>query len=226
MDQHVRDDLSAYLDGALPPAERAVVQAHLDACPACRAAHAELRATARVIAAMPLLKPARRLVPALGPRFAWLRPMRSLSAVLAGAFLFVFMASATLDTGWRMGGGRTSGPGVGTAAQPAGQDARARATFPPSGLTQPAATDTRGRIAPAAAPSPERALREAARPGVLTSPAPTGGQGERTDSALGAEAPRAAPEPLRIGPTPWLWLGLAVLSGILALVAHRRLRAR
>lgn len=214
MDRHVRDDLSAYLDGALPPAERAVVQAHLDACPACRAAHAELRATARVIAAMPLPKPARRLVPALGPRFAWLRPMRSLSAVLAGAFLFVFMASATLDTGWRMGGGRTSGPGVGTAAQPAGLP------------VQPAATDTRGRIAPAAAPSPERALREAARPGVLTSPAPTGGQGERTDSALGAEAPRAAPEPLRIGPTPWLWLGLAVLSGILALVAHRRLRAR
>ncbi|MBA3375228.1 MAG: zf-HC2 domain-containing protein, partial [Actinobacteria bacterium] len=68
---HVRDDLSAYLDGALASAERAVVDAHLAGCATCRGAAAELRLTARLIAAVPLPLPSRRLVPALAPRFAW-----------------------------------------------------------------------------------------------------------------------------------------------------------
>jgi len=195
MEQHVRDDLSAYLDG----------------CAACRAAAAELTATARVIAAMPLPAPSRRLVPSVAPRFAWLRPMRSLSAVVSGVFILVFMASATLDTGWRMGGGRAgTGGAATTAAQPARQGA-------PAGQ----ATDSAGRLAPAVLTSPNAATQEAARSPGFAGPAATAGA--RADSAPAADSARS-PEPLRIGPSPWLWLGLALLSGMLAFAAHRRLR--
>lgn len=218
MDQHVRDDLSAYLDDALAPAERAAVAAHLSGCALCRGAAAELRATAQLIAALPLPVPSRRLVPALAPRYAWLRPLRSLSAVLAGAFIFLFIASATLENpGWGMGGGspaRTSGGATlnAPAAAPAGQPAPAAG---PTGAVRNALV----------APSPG-SVESAARAQPTMSP------GVRQDSARGAptgdaaEAERAAPEPLRIGPTPWLWLALAVLSAALAVAAHRRLRAR
>lgn len=214
MEQHVRDDLSAYLDGALSTAERAVVQGHLDGCGACRAAFAELRATARVIAVLPLPAPSRRLVPSLAPRLAWLRPLRSLSAVLSGVFVLVFMASATLDTGWRMGGGRA---GTGGAATTAAGPARELA---------PAvqATDSSGRLQPATAPSPNAASQGAARSPGFAGPAATAGA--RADSAPAADTQRVSAEPLRIGPSPWLWLGLALLSGMLALAAHRRSRTR
>ena len=212
MEQHVRDDLSAYLDGALSPAERALVQGHLDGCSACRAAAAELAETARLIAALPLPAPSRRLVPSLAPRFAWLRPMRSLSAVLSGVFILVFMASATLDTGWRMGGGRA---GVGGSATTAAGPAR---DLGPAGR----ATDGAGRLQPAIATSPNAAAQEAARSPGFAGPAATAGA--RADSPPAADTARASAEPLRIGPSPWLWLALALLSGMLAFVAHRRLR--
>lgn len=211
MEQHVRDALSAYLDGELEPAERALVQGHLDGCAACRAAAAELAATARLIAALPLPAPSRRLIPTLAPRFAWLRPMRSISAVLSGVFILVFMASATLDTGWRMGGGRAGGAAT-TAAQPARQGA-------PAGQ----ATDSAGRLAPAVLASPNAKAQEAARSPGFAGPAASAGA--RADSAPAAVTARS-PEPLRIGPSPWLWLALALLSGMLAFAAHRRLRAR
>lgn len=216
MEQHVRDDLSAYLDGALPPAERALVQGHLDGCAACRTAVAELTATARVIAALPLAAPSRRLVPSLAPRLAWLRPARSLSAVLSGMFILVFMASATLDTGWRMGGGRA---GVGGTATTAARAQPARELGP---VLQ--ATDSVGRSQPAAASSPNAAAQEAVRSPGFGGPAASGGV--RADAARAADAAPASAQPLRIGPSPWLWLGLALLSGMLALAAHRRSRAR
>lgn len=193
MEQHVRDDLSAYLDGELAPAERALVQGHLDGCAACRAAAAEIAVTVRVIAALPPPAPPRRLVPSLTPRFAWFRPVRSLSAVLSGVFILVFMASATLDTGWRMGGGKAGGAAT-TAAQPARQ------------LGAPAA-------------------QEAVRSPAIAAPAASATAAARVEAAPAVDTGGRTLEPLRIGPTPWLWLGLALLSGMLALVAHRRLRA-
>lgn len=219
MDQHVRADLSAYLDGALAPTERAAVAAHLSGCALCRSAAAELRATAQLIAALPLPVPSRRLVPALAPRYAWLRPLRSLSAVLAGAFILLFIASATLENpGWGMGGG--------SPARTTSLATRNAPAAAPAGQPAPAAGPTGAVRAPVlVAPSPGSA-ESAARPQRTASP------GARQDSARGAptgdaaEAERAAPEPLRIGPTPWLWLALAVLSAALAVAAHRRLRAR
>lgn len=194
MMEHVRDDLSAYLDGALTPARRATVEGHLGGCAGCRAALGELRTTAKLISALPAPAPSRRLVPALAPARNWLRPLRSLSAVAAATFLFVFMASATLDTGFRMGGGA------------AGTGAASRATSAERGAPA-AAFQT---ALPAAAPQATASVQAA--PAVK-------------DQAAGSAAAEA-PAPPRIGPTPWLWLALTVLSAALALVAHRRLRAR
>lgn len=219
MMEHVRDDLSAYLDGALTAAERSAVDAHLAACPPCRTSLAELRSTARLIAALPAAAPSRRLVPALAPRANWLRPLRSLSAVAAGTFLLAFMASATLDTGFRMGGGAAgtatssfSREGAAPAAAPApatpggvAADAAATASPPPAALS--AASGVPKVVGPATPPSSDAAVR-------------------RQEGAGGVPETQVAPEPPRIGPSPWLWLGLGVLSALLAFVAHRRLRAR
>ena len=225
MMEHVRSDLSAYLDGALAPSRRSEVDAHLRACAACQGSLAELRSAARLIAAVPAAAPSRRLVPDLAPRPNWLRPIRSLSAVGAGMFLLVFMASATLDTGFRMGGGRAGLPGIGPApaaapapaGAPAGQTTAA--TTPPAGFQ---ATDQRTALT---TPTPKTAA-ELARDAAATARTESVGVG----TAAGTGAPEAlrqsrAPEPLRIGPSPWLWLALGVLSALLALVAHRRLRA-
>lgn len=50
---HPREDLTALLDGALAPGRAAEVQAHLEACPACRAEEARLRAGVATLAALP-----------------------------------------------------------------------------------------------------------------------------------------------------------------------------
>lgn len=228
MDQHVRDDLSAYLDDALPADRAGEVRLHVAECGSCRSDLAELRETARLLAAMPAAVPSRRLVPALAPRFNWLRPLRSLSAVGAGMFLLVFMASATLDTGFRMGGG-TAGP---NAAAPAA--ATAGALAPQS--------DSRLLMSPT--PAPAAAARgdatkppENAEQKTFSAPTATAPDQEKARTATGGAAPPAsgpgpttandtAMEPPEIGPSPWLWFALMVISAGIALGAHRRLRSR
>jgi hypothetical protein len=54
---HERERLSAYLDEELPPGERAVVEAHLAACPECAAFLAELAAVDEAAAALPVEAP-------------------------------------------------------------------------------------------------------------------------------------------------------------------------
>ena len=222
MMEHVRDDLSAYLDGALSPGRRTAIDAHLAACEACRSALGELRSAARLIAALPPAVPTRRLVPRLAPRSNWLRPLRSLSAVAAGMFVLLFMASATLDTGFRMGGGdakATSGRLIG-GPTPAAFEAAPRtdtATAPAGPTTSPAPqglTDAQRQAASSPA-APRAAVTATAAADQVTAAAP----GSRT----GTDSSRA-PEPVRLG-TPWLWLGLALFSALLAFVLHRRVRA-
>ncbi|MFP2934653.1 anti-sigma factor family protein, partial [Pyxidicoccus sp. 3LG] len=43
MSCHYEEDLTAYVDGELPPARRAEVEAHLGTCAGCGATHALLR---------------------------------------------------------------------------------------------------------------------------------------------------------------------------------------
>lgn len=54
----IKDELSAYIDGELPPARRADVEAHVAGCPQCRQQVAELRQLAAGVAAMPKMQPA------------------------------------------------------------------------------------------------------------------------------------------------------------------------
>lgn len=224
MMEHVRHELSAYLDGALAPARRSEVDAHLGFCAACRASFAELRATVRLIAASPAAVPSRRLVPALAPRANWLRPLRSFSAVAAGMFVLAFMASATLDTGFRMGGGRAGTASLATgggAAQPASAPRPESAGVPgAAGSPGPQLFETqRSSAALQVSPTP-KAAGEAAVDAALP---------PRTDQGVaGAAGPQRAidaPDPLRLGPSPWFWLALAALCAVLALLTHRRLRA-
>src|SRR6058998_1958426 len=55
---HPLADLNAYIDGALDPQSRERVDAHLGSCAICSTRVAELRATAKLIAALPALAPA------------------------------------------------------------------------------------------------------------------------------------------------------------------------
>lgn len=228
MDQHVRHDLSAYLDDALPADRAGVVRLHVAECGSCRADLAQMRETARLLAALPAAAPSRRLVPALAPRFNWLRPLRSLSTVGAGMFLLIFMASATLDTGFRMGGGKagttTSGPAAAPAAANAPQsDSNLQFSATPTPLgralgaaTKPPETTEQKTFGAPATTAPDQ---EAARSGTGGAAPPGSGPGPTTanDTAL---------EPPQIGPSPWLWFALMLVSAGIAIGAHRRLRSR
>jgi anti-sigma factor RsiW len=52
--QEVVELVTAYLDGALPPARHAHVQAHLDACPHCSAYLDQIRTTIAELGSLPL----------------------------------------------------------------------------------------------------------------------------------------------------------------------------
>lgn len=201
MTEHPDRLLSAYLDGELPPDERARVRAHLDGCPVCAARLEELAATARLVAALPPLRPSRSLVPRVGRAPVWLVPVRGLGAVLSGAFVFLFIASAVLNSGTGLGGGTTQ----------AERDAeRGRITL--SATQAPAA-------APAAVPSPQRNAAAAASPSEASKFGVT--QGQSSAVARAASAPAERPQ---VGPPPALFLAIALLCALVALVAHRRLR--
>src|SRR5262249_55313488 len=58
---HVRDDLSAYLDGELGGDARRTVEAHLVTCADCRRELAELRATVALVRRLPEAAPPRPL---------------------------------------------------------------------------------------------------------------------------------------------------------------------
>ncbi len=83
MSGHERERLSAFLDGELPPGERAAVEAHLAACPECTAFLAEMAAVDEAAASLPVEAPAgyfdtfpRRVRARLRPRKAALPARR------------------------------------------------------------------------------------------------------------------------------------------------------
>lgn len=215
MTEHPEQLLSAYLDDALSQGEHELVRAHLDGCERCRAQLADLRATSRLIGGLPQLAPRRSLVPRLDRAPVWLRPVRLLGAMGSGLFVFLFIASAVVNSGASLGGGAT------TAEQLAEKGQFGAAV---NALASDAAKQ-RADSAPAA-PAPvadgaSAAASQAPRSGVTTgSPTPepalvpppdTGSVGTGTVT-------------YRFGPPPQLFLLFAVLFAIAAFVAHRRLR--
>lgn len=208
---HPLDELSAYLDGALGPGDRAAVEAHLDGCASCRARLAELRTTTALLRALPDPLPSRRLVPRIAAAPAWLAPLRTLATLASGVSVFLFMASAILSNITFLASGSASttsalAPAAGNAPAASAGTARDSVTGPvPTPAPPAAAQKTQG------SPSPNEAFS-------VSSVAPT--------VAQQAPTPAEQTAPVRnVGPSPWLWLVLAIVTGAIALALQRRLRS-
>ena len=215
---HPFADLNAYIDGALDPQARADVDAHLASCGECRTHVAELRATARLIAALPSPAPTRSLLPRIRVP-AWLAPVRTLSAVASGLALLVFVIS--LGSGLTR---QTSG-----AAAPAAQGNRSRleasgqpALAPGAPVPSPGAFSVRGPSTPnpAERSTADTQTQKAGGPAGATSAA-TAAQPSATGQAIALRAP---PNP-ESGQSPVIWLALAIAFGAIAIFATWRLRA-
>jgi anti-sigma factor RsiW len=215
---HPFADLSAYIDEALDPQSRERVDAHLATCAVCRTRVAELRATARLIAALPTPAPARSLVPRVSVPF-WLAPLRTASAVASGLALVVFVLS--------LGSGVAQRTGAPAAAQndrsataASGQPALAPAA--PAPQASPGAFSVAGSTTPnpAERTTVDTQTQKAVGPAGAT-PTPASGQQSTTGpQAVALHAPN--PES---GQSPVVWLALAIAFAVVAIFATWRLRA-
>ncbi len=219
---HPRAELSAYLDDALPAAERSVVDSHLASCDDCHARLGELRSVASLIGALADPVPSRRLVPRVAAAPSWLAPLRTLTTLASGISVFLFIASALLSN--------VSQLAVGTS----GQAAAPAAAAPAAG----SATAPERRVAG----SPTPALNQAQPAGSAAdsaksaaTAAPTGAGFSVTASAAPQDAVARADQnpqrdgakaiPATLGPNPLIWLALAVILGAIAIALQRRLRS-
>ncbi len=220
METHPRARLSAYLDSALAPSERAAVDAHLDTCTDCRARLAELRAVASLIGALPALAPSRRLVPRVAPAPSWLAPLRTLSTLGSGIAVFMFIASALLSNVSLLASGTAALPAAAPAAGGATTAERGAAGASQASPTAPdraalAADSAKAAASPTAAPNSGQQFN--------TSTTPPQDAASRSDQASARDV--ATPDVPLVGASPWLWLGLAVVLGAIALALQRRLRS-
>jgi hypothetical protein len=219
MTEHPELLLSAYLDDALTQGEHDGVRAHLEGCARCRAQLADLRATSRLIGALPQLAPRRSLVPRLERAPVWLRPVRLLGVMGSGLFVFLFIASAVVNSGGSLGGGTSTAEQLAEKGQ-FGAAVNALASDAAKRLADSATA------APAlAAPAPAAGAAASQGPGagrsIAASPTPVG----RTDVSAATPPPSVAHGTVgTFGPPPQVFLAIAVLLAILAFVAHRRLR--
>lgn len=229
--QHPHAELSAYIDEALNPAERAAVEAHVDVCAACRAHVAQLRATTALVQALPDPIPSRNLVPRLGVP-AWMAPLRTLMTLASGAAVFLFIASSLVSNITFLAGAPTT-----ASSRDAGAEGAARAPFgpadvrltEPSNVPAPAASQQGAFAAPGGAPPSvdgktlELATGDAAKRSDEATPAPPA-PGEAATALERTAATTAQPRPSPLL-NPWLWLAIALLSGALAIALHRRLHS-
>ena len=222
---HPFDDLSAYLDGALSSEARSSVQAHLNTCALCRTRLAELRGTARLIAALPMPVPSRSLVPRVSVP-VWLAPLRTFSTFASGAAIFLFLASAVIASFPRAQSAATAGAPAPAASQGARSGAGDASVAPPGSQFQvsspslaPVVTGDRPAPSPSAAPA-DTAKEVSPR---------QDSAGPSSNTAVGNQITRVntapQPAPLAILLSPWLWLVLAIAFGALSFIVGRRLRS-
>ena len=222
---HPFGDLSAYLDGALSSEARASVQAHLDTCALCRTRLAELRGTARLIAALPMPVPSRSLVPRVSVPF-WLAPLRTFSTFASGAAIFLFLASAVIASFPRaQSAGTAAAPAVAQPAASGGAGDAAR---------QPSSSVIFSAPSPSAVPA---VTTDQTGKGQSFAPVETGKEIGRRQDSPGPSSSSVADQSTRVtytaepaAPfafllTPWLWLVLAIAFGALSFVVGRRLRS-
>ena len=241
---HPFGDLSAYVDSALSSEARASVQAHLDTCALCRTRLAELRGTARLIAALPMPVPSRSLVPRVSVPF-WLAPLRTFSTFASGLAIFVFVATAVISsfpraTSTSAGSAPAAAPAPNTLSAPQatsglGLDSTtgtgAAATSGQEGFKVSAPTDAPAPNAvsvpsPAPAPGTDRSGRTitatdtAKEVGRQDAPVPSANPGAAELTRVNRDEPG-----LSAFLSPWLWLLLGVAFGGLSFILGRRLRS-
>ena len=211
MNEHVRAQLSAYLDRALGDAERATVEAHLATCADCRARLGELRATASLIRGLQGPVPSRRLVPRVAAPPVWVAPLRTLTTLASGLSVFLFLATALLaNVNGLASGSATTAAAPAVAPAPTAAPSQARGVAPAAGA--PTTTSNADTAKQAATASPSGAAFS------VTQNAPTPAE----EAAAPARNDRTPAAPLT---SPWLWLGLAIATAIAALALQRRLRS-
>ena len=216
---HPRAELSAYHDGALAPAERSAVDSHLGTCDDCRARLAELRTVASLIRALPDLVPSRRLLPRVAAAPSWLAPLRTLTTLASGISVFMFIASALLANVSQLAV-PTSGQAAAPVAPAAGgattseRGALAVSPTPPSNQVGSPAADS--------AKSPATAAPSGAAFSETATVAPQAANAPADQGAL-RDASRSVPAP--VGPSPFVWLALALVLGAIAIALQRRLRS-
>ena len=219
---HPFGDLSAYLDDALSPEARTSVQAHLDTCALCRTRLAELRGTARLIAALPMPVPSRSLVPRVSVPF-WLAPLRTFSTFASGAAIFLFLAASLIAFFPRGQSAATAGAAPNAVSAPQASAGGAGAASNPSNFSAasptPAAALTSDSTTPRAPASPSDASKEVGRQD----------SGSSASDSARLESTRFSgntePAPLAFLLSPWLWLALAIAFAALSLAVGRRLRS-
>ena len=221
---HPFGDLSAYLDNALSSEARASVQAHLDTCALCRTRLAELRGTARLIAALPMPVPSRSLVPRVSVPF-WLAPLRTFSTFATGAALFLFLASAVIAFFPRTQSASTAGaPAPNAVSAPLASNAGGAAEASPSSqgfqasapTPAPGVASDRSLASPSA--TPVDASKQVTRQDSAGSSNPAADQSTRLTTS-------AEPAPVAFLLSPWLWLVLAIAFAALSFAVGRRLRS-
>ncbi len=219
---HPFDDLSAYLDGALSSVARASVQAHLDTCALCRTRLAELRGTARLIAALPMPVPSRSLVPRISVPF-WLAPLRTFSTFASGAAIFLFLAAAVIAYFPRAQSAATAGsPAPSTLSAPQASSAGGAAEAPSAAnfnASSPSPKAVTTRDLGTASATPSDASKEVGRQDSVGSSANTA-----TDQSTRVSG-SAEPAPFAFLLSPWLWLVLAIAFAAVSFVVGRRLRS-
>lgn len=220
IDPHPRAELSAYHDGALAPAEHAAVGSHLATCDDCRARLAELRVVASLIGALPDPVPSRRLLPRVAATPAWLAPLRTLTTLASGISVFMFIASALL-TNMNQLAVPTSGQAAAPAAIAPGAGG---ATTSERSATLGSPTPASNQVASPAADSAKSAATAApSGAGFSVTTAAPQDAAARADQGAQREASKTIPAP--VGPSPLVWLALAVVLGAIAIALQRRLRS-
>ena len=194
------------------------MQAHLDSCALCRTRLAELRGTARLIAALPMPVPSRSLVPRVGVS-PWIALLRTFSTVASAAAIFLFVVSAAMSSF-----PRAQSAGSAPAAAPAASAPNAALDQARGGATSASAApqsslDLNYRSPASASDSPGAALN------VVSSPTPV--PAERTQVSSDDAAARSAnpAEQAPFNPFPWLWLVLGIAFAALSLILGRRVRS-
>jgi hypothetical protein len=148
----------------------------------------------------------------------------------SGLFVFLFLASAVLNSGSSLGGGTTTSEQLaskgqfGAAANAIASDAAAKrlesSAAPRDPAALPAQAPAVGAPAPAASAQVDSSSRSAAGASPIAAPSVAFVPAQGT----GAIATYTVSYPRQVGPPPQAFLAIALICAIVAFVAHRRLR--